>query len=461
MQIVSAKKTFPSRPNVRAAYFVFKSLQSDQQGFSLLELVVVVVVLGILSSVTLPKIGDVISSSQIDEAKSLLNMTAADCIQKSRLNSRDKDTIDETIVSDQRLSSIGFQIDKSNKADKCSYFQIIPTNENDGIRFPFGFSVSGGELSKFANPTSTDKGSIRSCERWAGVNCKQDQSLKKLVDWKNKIAAAKTTCETNYSTWLTQKNTQPLEYKRWNPNADTGCPARPPKDGSTSYMTDPTCTTNGCNRTVYGLDGKFVGFTREDYDRALEEKYGKACTEWVANRKSIRYTNNPQNKPAKLQECGSQEFWFYKGVDVGTQAEFNKRICSDNLETEKKKAGIRTVQGCGDELYYFSDNKIWDSEKDYKESECSVYKYKQSKEGKDGKFTTTEKGATGCGDFWVCEGDVYDTEEKYLEKCKKEIKPETCPPKPSRICDRRPGHRICTEVKPGFKQSYSECMGLI
>ena len=36
--------------------------------------------------------------------------------------------------------------------------------------------------------------------------------------------------------------------------------------------------TERCNRVVFGLDGEFVGFTREDYDRALETKYGKACT---------------------------------------------------------------------------------------------------------------------------------------------------------------------------------------
>ena len=385
-----------------------------------------------------------------------MNSAAADCLQKQRLNEKDKDIIDETIASDTLLNSLGFQIDKSNKADKCSYFQIIPTNTNDNIRFPFGFSVSDGTLSKFANPTTTDKGSITSCQRWAGIACNPDDSLKEIVDWKNKIAAAKTACEDDYSKWLTQKNTQPFEYKRWNPNADKGCPTRAPKDGSKSYKTDPTCTPNGCNRTVYGLDGKFVGFTREDYDRALEDKYGKACTEWVARQKLNGYTNNPQDKPVILKECGSQKFWFYKGVDVGNQAEFNKRICSDNLEKERKKeSGIRPVRGCGSQLYYFSDNKIWDSEKDYKESQCSVDKYDKSQAGKDGKFTTTEKGATGCGDFWVCKGDVFDTETKYLEKCKKEIKPENCPPKPSRICDRRPGHRICTE------NGYSQCMGLI
>ena len=36
-------------------------------------------------------------------------------------------------------------------------------------------------------------------------------------------------------------------------------------------------------------------------------------------------------------ECGSQEFWFYKGVDLILKTEFDKRICSDNVEEEQSK----------------------------------------------------------------------------------------------------------------------------
>ena len=41
--------------------------------------------------------------------------------------------------------------------------------------------------------------------KWAGVNCKQDQGIKQLIEWKNKISQAKTACEGSYSSWLTQK----------------------------------------------------------------------------------------------------------------------------------------------------------------------------------------------------------------------------------------------------------------
>ena len=295
-----------------------------QQGFSLLELVVVLAGLGILSSLALPNFMRLLDFNNIDEAKALLNTAAADCLQKSRLNDVDsRDLIDDEILSDKRLNTIGYKIDSD--AQNCSYLQISPTNEEDNLRYPIGFSVSEGNLSKFANPTSTDQASISSCENWAGVNCKQDESLKELIEWKNSIAAAKTTCEDSYSNWLSG-GTTPFEYDRWNPNAESGCPSRPPQDGTTPYKTSNTCTPNGCNRTVYGLDGDFVGFTKEDYDRALEAKYGKICSEWVAEKEAENYTNDPLDQPLTKLECGAREFWFVEGEDQGSEADLLARL---------------------------------------------------------------------------------------------------------------------------------------
>ena len=334
-------------------------------GFSLLELTVVVVVLGILSSATLPRVGNFLAFADVDTAKTLLNNAAADCLQKSRLDTTNKDAIDDDIISDTRVNPRGFKSNTDNSHDTCSYFELLPTNEDDNIRFPIGFAVSGGVLSKFANPTSTDKGSIRSCETWAGVRCKQDESLKKLVEWKNQISANKATCEENYTQWLTESNTTPFQFQRWNPNAESSCPSRPPKDGSESYKT-PTCTTNGCNRDVFGLDGEFVGFTKEDYDRALEEKYGKACREWVAAKERAGHTNNltKLEPETKVPECGAQEFWFFEGEDQGDKSKFMETACNDWIDdktsqtppyTNNPITQPETTPQCGDREFWFLD----------------------------------------------------------------------------------------------------------
>ena len=348
--------------------------------FSLVEVVValsVISALTVVASIGLDGKGGIlggVKSANIDEAKALLNTAAADCLQKSRFNSQDKDTIDDSIISDERVNPIGFKIDKANGADKCSYFQLVPTDPNESIRFPIGFSVSSGNLSKFANPTSTDAGSMSSCRKWAGINCKQDECLKELVNWKVKITESKNKCEADYTSWLAN-GTTPTQFTRWNGNAESGCPEKAPSDCSTSYKSDPTCTTNGCNRIVYGLDGEFVGFYPEDYARALEEKYGQACKQWVDSKKLANYTNNPADQPSKLKECGSQEFWFYEGIDQGSKEEFDKKICERNLETEKSTDGARTVQGCGSQTYYFLNGEILETEKIYKEESCALEKY--------------------------------------------------------------------------------------
>ena len=389
-------------------------------GYSIVELAVVLAGLSVLASLSLVGLDGesgilgAIKMAEIDEAKALLNRAAADCLQKYRIGGEDKNLIDQNIISDERVKPIGFKID-NNETVGCSYFQLIPTDVNDNARYPIGFSIDTGALTKFAEPTSSNQASISSCERWAGINCSQSQCLKQLVEWKNSIEEAKNACQSDYNNWLIG-GTQPAKFNRWNSSAEAGCPSKPSNDCSESYASS-TCTTNGCNKEVWGLDGEFVGFTKEDYDRALNKKYGEACSEWVASKKLTNYTNNPTSQPAQLQECGTQEFWFYKGDDLGSKEEFDKKLCNDNLDKEKLTNGMRTVQGCGEKTYYFCENEIKTSERAYKECSCQNDKFIQAQQGQNGAFTTRELNAEGCGNYWICNGTITDDPDRFNSEC--------------------------------------------
>ena len=413
---------------------VTRSDERDSYGFTLLELIVVLAGLSILSSLAIPNIARIFDFNNIDEVKALLNTTAADCLQESRLGSgSSSSTINSNILSNDKLKSIGYKIDPS--ANKCSYLQLTPTNSSDKLRYPIGFAITNGRVTKIATPTTSDQGSLNSCSDWAGENCKLDEELKELVAYNEQINKAKTQCEDQYSAWMKSNGNGPVN--RWNPSANSACASRPPK------VVSSTCTPNGCNRRVYALDGTIVGYTQEDYNKALEAKYGRICTEKVEGlRQQSPPFTNPDESPITFIECGTQQFWFHKGTEVASAAEWRGLMCSDEVNNNINEVKVTKLSYCGDKNHYFCGGKDQLSQNNWdtcvannEEAKCLADREKARKDNYKGKYSGVA-GPGKCGEtVWMCDQKIITSEAIYQSTACSEIQPTTpCPARESLLC---------------------------
>ncbi len=389
---------------------VIPRYNTKPSGFTLLELIIVLAGLSILSSLAIPNVIRFITFANIDEAKSLLNSAAADCLQKGRFETSDKDQLDANILSDTGLISIGFKINPSAK--KCSFAELIPTDPEDTIRYPIGFAIIDNRVFKRATPTSTDQASISSCQSWAGDDCKQDEEMKRLVEYLEKISKAKTLCMDNYNKKLSAAADGPISS--WNPAATIACPSRPPlKIGS-------GCTIGGCNRTVYALNGKIVGTTQEQYDEAVERELGKACSAEIQRLRLEKFTN-PSASPKLIGPCKTRKFWFHEGTELSDADAWRSKMCTAEVNKNIDTVGIKQFNDyCGDRKYYFCDGKDQRSQANYDaciannaEAKCIADRETARTSGHKGKYGPNQ-GPGACGEVkWMCNKVMMDNENTY------------------------------------------------
>ena len=95
----------------------------DSGGFSLLEIAVILAVISILSSFAIPNVLRIGKDADLSEVQSLLNSSAADCLQSLR-QGKDltKTEPDPNAISDSRLSSINYKI--KSLGNKCIIFKL-------------------------------------------------------------------------------------------------------------------------------------------------------------------------------------------------------------------------------------------------------------------------------------------------------------------------------------------------
>ena len=441
--------------------------REEGDGFSLLELVSVVVVLGILASITTPWVSSFIKTTKIDSVKAKLNSAAASCLQDIRSGQDPSQAIGDDILSNELLVSDGYKI--SSDMRSCSSLMIVGDDEDDPYFFPMGFTIADGSLTKFAFPLSQD--SEAACKSWAGTNCKAGEELLDLIAHNKAVEEAKTKCNEAFYTWL---NGNPPavpagdgKRNRWDPTADSACKRVPPANKSS------TCTPSGCSLETWAFEGTIVA-GEDGYKEALERKYGKICSEKLELKLQEKYTGGP----VSILECGAtKKLWFFEGVDQGSEAEMNKLICEKKqgqYEDERTTGtitipectistctsevdpatGIISTSECGDKKFFYclGDDKgteelMKDCISKNKEASCQNAINEALTDNHDGEFIAEEGGPGVCSSvIWMCEGKQFSTESSYKESgCGKSVCSQDTIPHP--ICTNSAFHgtQLCSE----------------
>lgn len=397
--------------------------QHEETGYSIFELAAVVAVLGILSSVAIPQIGNIVNGSKIDGIQAKLNAVAADCLQKSRTGSI-KDPVDDSIISEESLENTGYELDGTKTT--CKNFGVKPKDNAPDLLPPMSFQITGGNLLKASEETGTGSGFY--CKQWAGAGCGKSADLEALTNHINAVEAKKQECQKGLQAKLATKEfAGPIN--KWNPVADSKCPTRPPVDTASK-----TCNLNGCgsgDNTVYVFDGnEYADETDARAEQTLRK--GKDCTKALAALTDPTKGGDPKltSDFEKPTLCDSPSY-FANGKEFSNKDSWRAEMCSINIKKKQDMQPPYTdtsapskIEYCADDRnFYFCAGEDKGNDTDYqdclidnKSATCRVEIEKVRQTGRSGKHTDPTTGPSPCGiDFWVCNKTIYDTEEKYKE----------------------------------------------
>ena len=382
--------------------------RSESSGFTLLELIVVLAGLGILASLAIPNFIRYLQFAQIDEAKSLLNAAASECLQELRRSGDDswKDFQPEALKARKSSSEGGLPALPGNYQyqdgeNTCEEVQIYDPAGGDTI-FPmlrFRIDASGRVFkdSQYFNDESK-----KDCESWG--NCGGSESADYLIQCK----ADQTACETNYTQFVsTQRDGGPWQVGQWQGTCKW------PKDSSAS-----------CSQTsIYTFEGKRVaGSDLAEMAANLEElkkkKFDAACNS-KRSEESAKL-GNPKNGIMDIPDCGISER-YYKG---------NQLDCGD---------------GASCETAYLAASE------EERQAICDAALFRWKEAGVNGKFSEP-----GCEVKWQCNGSIMTNQADYeASSCKAPPPAPSCGDPPASGCTKHKfySNPVCV--------GWSKCMGYI
>tara|TARA_B100000886_G_C20426050_1_gene494068 strand:+ start:3482 stop:4474 length:993 start_codon:yes stop_codon:yes gene_type:complete len=274
---------------------LIKKISSNEKGFSLVEVIVVLSIISILSALTIPSFIFGIKKNKFEEMKAILNQYATECLENYRQNQKISNVLPDSFQGNKKIKNTGYEfLDNPN----CSEISVAPIDNDDNSLFQFGFYIGSqtGRFLAYGEPSSSSKDALEMCYSWAGNNCNNPNLIKafKAVE---KSEKKKTNCINNF---LTRRN--------------NGI------DGELISWDD---ENNSCSKIIYIVDG-YIYESEEEFDEMNSQL---SCLKWLSNKENSKFTGK-----AKFNDCGSKFYFFYRGVDVGSLVNLDYEILQNNIK---------------------------------------------------------------------------------------------------------------------------------
>ena len=394
------------------------------QGFSLLELVVVLAGLGILSSLAIPNFIKILDQNNLDSAKATVNKVAAECLQKLRnteeIQRSSVDAVDEDFLDLKLIENLGFQAEDQ----KCVGFGLNPIDPGSKIFHNFGFTIDTATLRLKKNASSGNtEDSEASCKLWAGNNCTSNENLKKFKAIQASMDEAKRTCSER-----SEKQRNNPKYigtiTTWNESSSKSCPTSASNPDALTFPRE-GCDPGGCVQTTYLCEGVNYGTNETGYKACRQNSADAACLASI----DTYISNNPKitQGPININNC-TDPHYIANDKAFKDEDDWKKEICSTTRDDYQvtRKTGEVTITECKEQQTFFyclGEEKgtkalmnacISENE----EAECSSAITNKVQSGFNGEFTAKPGGPGVCSDVnYICNQRTWE-KQGFEDSCK-------------------------------------------
>ena len=378
----------------------------ESSAFTLLELIVVLAGLGILAGLAIPNFIKYLEFAQIDEAKSLLNAAASECLQLKRNSTSDAWMSDEPEVLKSRKSSTngekpllpGKYEYKDNKKT-CAEVQIHDPSREDTIFPMLRFRISSaGKVVKDSQYFNNESKQV--CESWG--NCGGSESADYLIQ----CASEENACNKTYDSFgATKADGGPYEVGKRR-GLCTWPRANPL----------PSCETT----QVWVVDKKIITTLKEYEDLLIAKeklRLAKIGEECAKEETRIIASFNPAGEGiVNLPNCGDGTYArYYKNKKLDCNSEASCTTEYNNKIAEERAARCTTEQNRRTTAPFI--NGLFDKLSD----------------------------GTPCPAIYLCNGSPNPSKEWYEKDsaCKTTTPPPPPPQEKPWYCIHVPGHPNC------------------